>query len=134
MSLLASAHARLRVAHRPRAADRDVADEVQHYFDEAAAGRIASRTVAGGGSARRPARVRQPDERPRAGARIRMGERVGTLLADLRYAAAVFAAHRPSQRSACSTLALGIGATHGDLQRGEPDSVRAAALPVTPGR
>ena len=65
----------LRVLLNRTAADRDIADEVEHYLDEATASLEADWTFARGGAAGRATAARQRDRRPGAGARIRLGAR-----------------------------------------------------------
>ena len=119
----------LRVLTNRSAADQDVADEVQHYLEQATAAHVA--------------RGLSPEEARRA-ARLELGSVtsvseqvrdygwenvVDTLLADLRYAARRLRSdaglHRGHRAHA--------GARHRrhdrDLQRGQPDPVRAAAVP-----
>ena len=113
----------------PRTAERDLSDEVQHYFDEAVREGVAAGLSRD--DARRAARL---DLGSQTSVRERVRESgwenvIGTVVADLRYAvrrlrhAPAFAAvtHRdPRARD---------WRDDGNLQRGQPDSVRAASLP-----
>ena len=105
---------RRRSAALPRAGDR---------------GARRARALARGRAPRRTAGARQRDQRPRAGARLRLGER------------GRHAARRSALRRAPAASGAGLhrrrrahaGARHrrhdGDLQRRQPDPVRAAAVP-----
>ena len=119
----------VRVLTNRTAADREVADEVQDYLDRATDAASGARALTRRGAPRRPAGARQPGGRPRTGARIRLGEhrRRAARRSALRRAPAA-PPRRASPRSRVLTLALGIGGTHGHLQRRQPDPVRAAAL------
>ena len=120
----------LRVLLNRTAADRDIADEVEHYLDEAT------------GELWRP-RGLSPEEARRA-ARLELGSVTGvreqvreygwehvvdTTVTDVRHGirrlrrSPVFAIRR------CAHAGAGRRRQHGDLQRGQPDSVSAAAVP-----
>ena len=119
----------LRVLTHRAAADRDIADEVQHYLDQRDRRVDGPRLSARRGAPRRAAGDRQHHGRPRTGPRLRLGER-----------------RRRRCSPTCATRARRLRAypglrrrqrahararhrrEHGHLQRRQPDPVRAAAL------
>ena len=116
--------ARLRTAG---SADRDIADEVESYLEEAAAALVARRTFARRGAPCRAGKLRQRDRRPRAGALLRVGERHRG--AALRSALCRPPAARQSGFHSGKRAYTGAGhrRQHRDLQR---DRRRAAETPA----
>ena len=111
MSLWRQLTSGLRVLTRRTAADQDVADEVEHYLDEAAAD-LESRGLSRD-AARREARLQVGNamvvrERLRASGWEHV---VGTSLADLRHAARQLRSAPAFAAVSVLTLALGIGAS-----------------------
>ena len=63
----------LRVLLHGHAADQDVADEVEHYLEQATAALVATRTLSRGCAESRAPGARQSERCPRTGALLRMG-------------------------------------------------------------
>jgi len=118
----------LRVIANQPAADRDLADEMEHYLEEATAERMAKGL--------------SPEEARRQ-ARLELGNMtvvreqvrdygwesvVGTSLADLSYGARMLRRSPGSAIVAAMTPGTGHRRQHGDLQRIESNSIRTASL------
>lgn len=111
MSLVRQLTRGLRVLTRGRSADRDLDDEVRHFYDEAAADAVAQGSTAD--DARRNARLAYGDRAAvREEVRTHGWEHaIETVLGDVRYTMRGFR-RRPSFATvAAVTLALGIGAS-----------------------